>query len=74
MALRMDPARRRRLQDLARVHARWQAEHGIDDAEFTPDGADSAHRRGPSPEAERELMVRSRVAMGLDPVTGHYPD
>ncbi|BCJ68643.1 hypothetical protein [Polymorphospora rubra] len=74
MALRMDPARRRRLQELARIHDRWQAEHGIDDAEFTPDGADSARRRTPSPEAERELMARSRAVMGLDPETGHYRD
>ena len=72
MAMHTDPERQRRLRELADLNARWQAEHQVDDAEFTPDGADSVNRRPPSPEAQREYMRRAREIMGLDPDTGHY--
>jgi hypothetical protein len=72
MAMNTDPERQRRLRELAELHARWQAVHRVDDADFTPEGADSANRRSPSPEAQREFMRRAREIMGLDPDTGHY--
>lgn len=63
MALEIDPERRRKLAELARLHDEWQARYGIDDEEFTPDGADSENRRAPSPEQERELVDRTRELM-----------
>ncbi|WP_328343229.1 hypothetical protein [Micromonospora sp. NBC_00421] len=72
MAMNTDPERQRRLRELAELHARWQSEHRVDDAEFTPEGADSANRRSPSPQAQREYLRRAREIMGLDPDTGHY--
>jgi hypothetical protein len=74
MAVQMDPERRRKLAELARVHEEWQARHGIDDAEFTPDGAESDRRRSPTPEQEWELVRRTREVLGQDPETGHYLD
>ncbi|MFJ6198350.1 hypothetical protein [Micromonospora sp. NPDC092111] len=71
MAINTDPDRQRRLRELAELHARWQAEHRVDDAEFTPEGADSTNRRPPSAQAQREYMRRAREIMGLDPDTGH---
>ena len=72
MALRMDPERSRRLMELARWHDEWQQRHGVDDTEWTPEGATAEDRkRSPSPEAEREYMTRAREIMGLDPETGH---
>jgi len=68
--MEMDPERRRRMMELARWHRAWQAEHGVDDADFIPEGSDSENRRPPSPEAEREFMARAREIMGLDPQTG----
>jgi hypothetical protein len=74
MALDMDPELRRQLMELAEVHDRWQAEHGVDDAEWVPDGADSDRARPPSAQAVDDFMTRSRRVMGLDPETGLYPD
>lgn len=68
----MDPRRRRKLTELARVHEQWQARYGIDDAEFVPAGADGAHRRSPTPEQEHELMRSMGEVLGFDPATGHY--
>ncbi|MEV4843014.1 hypothetical protein AB0K20_07320 [Micromonospora matsumotoense] len=74
MAMNVDPERQRRLRELAELHARWQATHQVDDVDFTPEGADSTHRRSPSAQAQREYMRRAREIMGLDPDTGHYRD
>lgn len=72
MALEIHPERRRKLMELARVHDEWQARHGIDDADFTPDGASSGRRRTPTPEQEWELERRTREILGQDPDTGRY--
>ena len=72
MAQEMDPERRRKLAELARLHDEWQTRHGIDDEEFTPDGADSDQRRAPTPEQEREYVRHAREIMGQDPDTGRY--
>ncbi|MEU7958721.1 hypothetical protein ACN267_29875 [Micromonospora sp. WMMD734] len=74
MAMNVDPERQRRLRELAELHARWQATHRVDDVDFTPEGADSAQRRSPSAQAQREYMRQAREIMGLDPDTGHYRD
>lgn len=74
MGLDMDPERRRKLAELALLHEEWQARHGIDDEEFTPEGADSEHRRSPTPEQTQEFMRRARSILGQDPETGRYLD
>ncbi|GAA4459100.1 hypothetical protein [Phytohabitans houttuyneae] len=72
--MEMDPERRRKLMELARVHDEWQARYGIDDADFTPDGSDSERRRTPTPDQVWELERRTRVVLGQDPDTGRYPE
>lgn len=67
VALEMDSERRRKLAELARWHDEWQARHGVDDAEHTPEGADPEHARPPSPEAEREYWARAAEIMGGEP-------
>ncbi len=68
MRLEMDPERRRRLTELARLHDDWQRRHGIDEAEPGDAG------RRPAVEQEREFTTRARQVLGLDPETGHYRD
>jgi hypothetical protein len=71
----MDPDRRRRLMALAHLHDEWQRRHGIDDVDFTPDGADdSDNRRSPTLEQEWEFERRAREIFGQDPETGRYRD
>ncbi|QSB16808.1 hypothetical protein JQS43_11280 [Natronosporangium hydrolyticum] len=73
MALEMDPERKRKLKELARVHAEWQAQHGVDDEEHTPVGAAAPQgRRPPTPEQEAEFWRRASEVMGYDPETGRY--
>lgn len=74
MALEMDPERRRRLQAIDRWREEWAATYGIDDADWTPDGATGPNRRSPTPEQAREYVRRVRELSGQDPDTGRYLD
>jgi hypothetical protein len=46
----MDPERSRMSMELARWHDAGQQRHGIDDADWTPEGAEGDNRRGPTVE------------------------
>jgi len=74
MALQMDPERRRRLMELSRWREEWAEKHGIDDIDWTPDGADGPNRRTPTPEQAWEYVRRAREICGQDPQTGRYLD
>ncbi|GAB3160505.1 hypothetical protein GCM10027290_66620 [Micromonospora sonneratiae] len=74
MALDMDPERRRKLMELARLQDEWQERHQLDDVEFTPDGADGDQRRTPTLEQQWEYERRAREILGQDPDTGLYRD
>jgi hypothetical protein len=78
MALEMSPDRRRRLEELGRLHSEWVARH-VASTPFRPDGADSDYNVHhvdveASADAEREFMRRAREIMGLDPETGLWTD
>jgi hypothetical protein len=74
MALDMDPEERRKLMELARIHDEWQQKYEIDDAEWTPDGADGPNRRSPTIEQQWEYVRKAREIAGQDPETGRYLD
>ena len=74
MAPQMNPERRRKLKELARLHSEWQARHGIDDADYVPEGSDSDNRRSPTPKQLWEYMRQAREIVGQDPETGRYVD
>jgi hypothetical protein len=74
MALEIDPERRRKLMELGRLHDEWQAKHKIDDADYTPNGADGDDRKSPTLDQEWEFERRAREIFGQDPETGRYRD
>jgi len=74
MALQMDPERRRKVKELARLHEEWQARHDIDDADYVSDGSGSDDRRSPTPEQMWEFVREARRIVGQDPETGRYLD
>jgi hypothetical protein len=74
MAPQVNPERRRKTMELARLHDEWAAKYQIDDADHTPDGADGENRQSPTPEQEWEFVRQAREALGQDPDTGLYRD
>lgn len=74
MSFEFDPERRRKLVELGKLHDEWQAKYEIDDAEYTPNGADGDNRKSPTLEQLWEFEKRAREIFGQDPETGLYRD
>jgi hypothetical protein len=72
MTVEFDPERRRKLIELNRLQTEWQDKYGIDDAEYTPNGAEGDNRRSPTLEQVWEFERKAREIFGQDPETGRY--
>ena len=69
----LSPAERR-TRAIRDVREAWADQHGVDDADWTMDGATGPDRRSPTPEQAWELTRVIREISGQDPDRGEFVD